>query len=127
MRIGGGGWYQEPAGRLILHDNEIRFDSFISETEEWESVTMIRTSGGLYDYRGENGKEHWTCFLSETKTHVYLAGNFINFDGSQGVPQSELSCLPCPQHRLQRVRCLKFFAWYGLEPTPTVSEAAAAS
>jgi hypothetical protein len=93
---GGDGWYREPTGNLILRDKEIRFDSFVSETGEWEPIRMLREADGLYRCRDENGKEQWTSFLSETKTHVYLTGNFINDDQSQGVqihiwPQKNVS------------------------------------
>jgi hypothetical protein len=46
---------------------------------------MALEENGLYHWREPDGSGHWWGFLSETGTHGYLAGNYINPDGHQGV------------------------------------------
>jgi hypothetical protein len=46
---------------------------------------MALEKDGFYHWRAPNGPGHWWAFLSETNTHTYLTGNYINPDAHQGV------------------------------------------
>jgi hypothetical protein len=46
---------------------------------------MTLEKDGLYHWRDSGGPGHWWGFLSETETHAYLTGKYINPDGHQGV------------------------------------------
>jgi hypothetical protein len=80
----GDAWRSGRISPLIREGNVLRFQFFDDEADEWEETTvMAREEDGLYHFR--RGKEHRWEFLAETANHVYLTGNFINEDGSQGV------------------------------------------
>jgi hypothetical protein len=80
----GEAWRQGPVSPLIHRGETLHFEFFDAESDEWEETTIMTLEGdGLYHYRA--GQEHRWAFLAETKTHVYLAGNFVNSDGTQGV------------------------------------------
>jgi hypothetical protein len=82
----GQGWFKEPSRRPIQELNALKFDVFDSDTEEWEPYKMTLESDGLYHWRDPaTSRGHWSGFLSETKTHTFLAGNYVNPDGHQGV------------------------------------------
>jgi hypothetical protein len=82
----GQGWLRDPSRKPIRQGNTITFDVFLSDTEGWEPYTMALNQDGLYHWHHPEGPPgHWWGFLSETKTHTYLAGNYINDDGHQGV------------------------------------------
>jgi hypothetical protein len=82
----GRGWLRESSRSPIRKENTITFDVFLSDTEEWDPCTMVLEADGLYHWRDPNGPPgHWWGFLSETETHLYLAGNYLNPDGHQGV------------------------------------------
>jgi hypothetical protein len=81
----GKGWLRDPSRKPIRQVNALKFDVFDSDTEDWEPCTMIREEDGLYHWRDPDGPAHWWGFLSETETHGYLTGNYINPDGHQGV------------------------------------------
>jgi hypothetical protein len=90
----GKGWLREPSRKPIRQQNLLKFDVFFSETEEWEPYTMSLEKDGLYHWRDPDGRGHWWGVLSETDSHTYLFGNYINSDGHQGVqvfiwPKSE--------------------------------------
>lgn len=46
---------------------------------------MVLEGDGLYHWRESDGRGHWWGVLSETQTHTYLTGNYINPNGDQGV------------------------------------------
>jgi hypothetical protein len=80
----GDAWRQGPISPLIRRGTTLHFEFFDSEFNEWEPTTvMALEDDGLYHFR--DGKEHHWGFWAETKTHIYLTGNFINSDGTQGV------------------------------------------
>jgi hypothetical protein len=82
----GKGWYEEPVGRLIRQEGTLKFDCYDFSTDKIDSfVEMKLEADGLFHWRESGGKGHWWGFLSNTETHRYLTGNFINDDGMQGV------------------------------------------
>ena len=93
----GEAWHHGRVSGLIRQGNSLRFEYFDSDTEDWEETTvMTMQKDGLYHFRGT--KEHRWAFLAETKTHVFLAGNFVNEDGTQGVeiwiwPQAQVKVI----------------------------------
>ena len=85
----GEGWYQGRVSPLIRKKDQLSFEYFDDEAGEWEDTTaMTKQADGLYHFR--HADEHRWAVLAETKTHVYLTGNFINEDGTQteGWPSS---------------------------------------
>ena len=77
-------WRQGPVSPLIRRGNTLHFEYFDPDTDAWEDPTvMALEDDGLYHFRRES--EHRWAFLAETKSHVYLTGNFINEGGMQGV------------------------------------------
>ena len=81
---GGEAWLRGPVSPLIHSGPTLRFEFFDPDEEQWEETrVMTLEDDGLYHFRGV--KEHRWAFLAETRSHVYLTGNFINEDGSQGV------------------------------------------
>jgi hypothetical protein len=80
----GNGWYNGRISPLVRKGNTLRFEYFDSDTDDWEETTVMTMEDDcLYHFRGI--KEHRCVFLAETKTHVFLTGNFVNEDGRQGV------------------------------------------
>lgn len=80
------GWLRDPSRPPIRGQNDLTFDVFDSDTDEWEPYKMTIGSDGLYHWRDpEEPHGHWSGFFSETETHTYLAGNYVNPDGHQGV------------------------------------------
>jgi hypothetical protein len=73
-------------GRLTLHQSTLGFDVPSDEEDgSWKPIEMSLEADGLYHWRRGSGAGHWWGFLSETQTHTYLGGNYINPDGRQGV------------------------------------------
>ena len=81
----GRGWLRDPSRKPIRQVNTLKFDVFDDEAEDWEPCAMTLEDDGLYHWRDSDGLGHWWGFLSETETHTYLTGNFINPDGHQGI------------------------------------------
>jgi hypothetical protein len=84
----GEGWLKDPSRRPIRRGDAITFDVLVSDTDSdaWETYTMLLDKDGLFHWHDPNGPPgHWWGFLSEAKTHTYLAGNYIMADGHQGV------------------------------------------
>jgi hypothetical protein len=94
----GEAWRHGPVSPLIRSGNALHFEYFDAEIDQWEDTTiMVLGDDGLYHFR--QGKEHRWAVLAETRTHVYLTGNFINEDGTQGVemwvwPQEAVKVAP---------------------------------
>jgi hypothetical protein len=78
-------WLRDPSRKPIRQLNALKFDVFDGDAEDWEPCAMTLEEDGLYHWRDPDGPGHWWGFLSETETHAYLAGNYINPDGHQGV------------------------------------------
>jgi hypothetical protein len=81
----GEGWLRDTCGQLIRRPNALTFDVFDGDAEGGEPYTMTLEEDGLYHWHGPDGLGHWWGFLSETNTHTFLAGNYINPDGHRGV------------------------------------------
>jgi hypothetical protein len=82
----GEGWFREPCGKLTVHQSTLGFDVPSDEEDgSWKPIEMSLEADGLYHWRRGSGAGHWWGFLSETQTHTYLGGNYINPDGRQGV------------------------------------------
>ena len=85
LNVEGDGWRRDPSRKPIRSQNGLSFDVFDSDAEEWEPYRMTLEKDGLYHWRAVDGLGHWWGVFSETTTHDYLTGNYVNPDGHQGV------------------------------------------
>jgi len=81
----GKGWSKDPCGKLIRQSDTLRFDVLDGDAVDSTCTMTLDQKDGFYHWRDRDGPGHWWGFLSETNTHTYLAGNYINPDGHQGV------------------------------------------